>query len=397
MPRPSVMRFGSKRVPGALFVNYWQTRYMRGPEFKVKGLKLSLKRVLYRLVFSAIAGLVLTFCVGVTPLFAAPAAKKETITYVVKKGDSVDKIAKHHEVRVEDIARWNNLADVARIRIGQKLRIRVASGSAVVQAKAGSRQTAPTITQNVYYVVKKGDNLGKISRKTGVSVEDLKKHNKGLRKNPDKLRVGQKLVLELKRFDGNSGVSRGLANNGSLSGGIILPPGPAYVVRNPKRSYGTALTVGTIMDAMDSYSRAFPKGPRFAVGDLSVANGGKLYPHVSHQSGRDVDISFIHKNGKEFIGFQRLNEKTFDAEKNWHLLEFLVKSGKVQYIFIDYGLQKVLYEHAKSKGYSDKELRGIIQYPNGKKSYQAIIRHAKGHADHLHARFVCAKTDVSCH
>lgn len=343
----------------------------------------------------------LTMSFGQSDAFAAPKKKsktsnaKQTITYVVAKGDSVDKIARKYEVRTDDIARWNNLADVSRIRIGQKLRIRVPKGT-VIEAPAG-KKGAPVITQNVNYVVKKGDNLGKIARKTGVSIEELKKNNKELRKNPDRLRVGQTIVLRVQKFDGATGVSRGLANNGSLSGGIQLPAGAGYVVRNPKRSYGTSLSVGLIIDAMSAYAAKYPKAPRFAIGDLSVEHGGKLIPHLSHQSGRDVDISYINSNLKEFVGFSKMNASNFDVDKNWFVIEYFLKTKKVQYIFVDYDLQKLLYDHAKKKGYTDAQLRTMIQYPNGKKSYSAIVRHAKGHADHFHVRFVCASTDKDCH
>lgn len=318
---------------------------------------------------------------------------KETITYVVKKGDSVGKIAKKYDVRAEDIARWNNLSDIAHIKIGQKLRIRVPKGS-VSRSSSGSK--APTLTQSVSYVVKKGDTLGKISKKTGVSIADLKKNNKSLQKNPDKLKVGQTLVLRIQRFDGATGVSRGLANNGSLSGGIQLQSGPGYTVRNPARSYGTALTTGLIMDTLGAYRAKYPKAPNFMIGDLSTKNGGKLTPHLSHQSGRDVDISYISTTPKNFVGFARMNASNFDAEKNWYTLERFLSTKKVQYIFVDYEVQKLLYNQAKKLGYTDAQLKPMIQYPNGKKSYYAIIRHAKGHADHFHVRFVCAPTDVNC-
>ena len=330
---------------------------------------------------------------------AAPKKKqqntaKETITYVVQKGDSVGKIAQKFSVKADDIARWNNLADVAHIRIGQKLRIRVPKNSAAAaSAKSGA---APAVVQNVSYVVKKGDNLGKIARKTGVSIEDLKKNNSFLRKNPDKLKVGQTLVLRVQRFEGATGVSRGLANNGALVGGIQLKDGPGYAVRHPKNSYGTALTVSLIMDAMAAYAKKYPKAAKFAIGDLSAQHGGKLPPHLSHQSGRDVDISYINKAQKNFVGFSNMNADNLDVEKNWYVLEYFLKTKKVQYIFVDYNLQKYFYDYAKAHGYSDAQLKNIIQYPNGKKSYFAIIRHSNGHVNHFHVRFVCAPTDKDC-
>lgn len=319
---------------------------------------------------------------------------KETVTYVVQKGDSVDKIAKKYSVKSDDIARWNNLSDVSHIRIGQKLRIRVPKGS--VAAKSGKGVAAPVVTQNVSYVVKKGDNLGKISRKTGIPVEELKKNNSFLRKNPDKLKVGQTIVLRVQRFDGATGVSRGLANNGSLAGGIQMKDGKGYFIRNPKHAYGTALTIGTLMDAFAAYAEKFPKSQRFAVADISAEHGGKLSPHLSHQSGRDVDVSYINKADKKFEGFTMMNGTNFDAEKNWFLFEYLLSTKRVQYIFMDYDLQKYIYDYAKTQGYSDGQLKSIIQYPNGKKSYFAIIRHSKGHVNHFHVRFVCSESDKDC-
>ena len=320
---------------------------------------------------------------------------KQTIVYEVRNGDSLSKIAKQYDTKVSDIVRWNNLANEHQIRKGQRLKIRVPKSKATAY-KNSAPAKSDVIVQNIEYTVVRGDSLSKIARKTGVSIDELKKNNRNLRKNPDKLRVGQKIVLRVKRFE-QTGVSRGLANRGSLSGGVKLASGPGYIVRHPERAYGTALSVGNIMDAMKHYHKKYPKGPRFAVGDLSKKNGGYLKPHLSHQSGRDVDISYVNKNNKEFVGFARMNRNNFDVPKNWTLIEAFLNSKQVQYIFVDYELQALLYQHALENGYSKERLKTIIQYPNGKQSYHAIIRHSKGHADHMHVRFICAKTDVNCH
>ena len=95
---------------------------------------------------SCLRTLVLFFailCLGMPSAISAKPAKKnssqpkETITYVVVKGDSVDKIAKKFEVRSDDIVRWNNLADASKIRIGQKLKIRVVKGSYTRPSSSG--------------------------------------------------------------------------------------------------------------------------------------------------------------------------------------------------------------------------------------------------------------------
>ena len=339
------------------------------------------------------------FCLTGTCAMAAPKKKataaKETITYIVQKGDSVDKIAKKYQVSVDDVIRWNNLSNAAMIKIGQKIKLRVPKGSAMAVSSSRSPSAPLVVSQNVYYIVKKGDNLGKIARKNGVTIDQLKKNNKSLAKNPDKLKVGQKIVIDVKRVASSSAVSRGLASNGSLAGGIVLKDGPGYKVRNPKRSYGTALTISLIMEAMEYYANKYPKGPKYVIGDLSTEHGGKLSPHLSHQSGRDVDISYINKDN-HFVGFFKANASNLDVEKSWATLEYFLKTGKVQYIFVDYDVQKFFYDYAKAHGYTDAQLKTLIQYPNGKKSYSAIMRHSKGHADHFHVRFVCASSDVNC-
>ena len=84
------------------------------------------------------------------------------------------------------------------------------------------------------------------------------------------------------------------------------------------------------------------------------------------------------------------------AEKNWYLIEQFLDTGDVEYIFVNYELQKPLYEAAEKRGYSKKKLEKIFQYPNGKRSYKATIRHSRGHDGHMHIRFSCPKGDKSC-
>ena len=59
----------------------------------------------------------------------------------------------------------------------------------------------------------------------------------------------------------------------------------------------------------------------------------------------------------------------------------------MRYIFVDYSVQKLLYEYAKGKGVSEDTLSELFQYPRGKRASRGIIRHWKGHIDHFHVRF----------
>lgn len=44
--------------------------------------------------------------------------------YIVKKGDTLSKIAKKYKTTVKQLAKWNNIKNVNLIKIGQKLRVK---------------------------------------------------------------------------------------------------------------------------------------------------------------------------------------------------------------------------------------------------------------------------------
>ncbi len=121
---------------------------------------------------------------------AAPVAAQEYSTYVVKPGESLSKIAVAHGFRTADVVAVNPGLDPNKIRAGQT----------IVLPGAGTVKTAPktyaapakAASSGGTYVVQKGDILGRIAKKHGVKLADLKKAN-GL--TSDKIVVGQKLVI----------------------------------------------------------------------------------------------------------------------------------------------------------------------------------------------------------
>ena len=90
--------------------------------------------------------------------------------YVVQKGDNLSSIAKKNNVSVADIKEWNHLSN-APIQLGMSLQV------AQIEANDKEIIAATTKTENVEYIVKKGDNLGNIAKKFGSSLEDLKQWN----------------------------------------------------------------------------------------------------------------------------------------------------------------------------------------------------------------------------
>ena len=78
---------------------------------------------------------------------------------------------------------------------------------------------------------------------------------------------------------------------------------------------------------------------------------------------------------------------TIDLERTWALVEEFIATGEVRCIFLDYQMQKLLYTYAKQHGVSQRKLDEYFQYPRGSGRNHGIIRHWRGHVNHLHVRF----------
>lgn len=144
-----------------------------------------------------------------TAVSATPAAT--THTYVVKKGDSLWKIAKAETVTVGELSRANNMTKTSTLKVGQKLTVPVAAKAekasiataSVIPTPMDANGAASTTTASAapatatdaggtMYTVKSGDSLWKIARQQSVSVAALKQANS---LSGDSLKVGQKLHI----------------------------------------------------------------------------------------------------------------------------------------------------------------------------------------------------------
>ena len=106
---------------------------------------------------------------------SSSAVKTKIITHTVKSGEYLGKIASRYKVLVADIKRENRLKSET-LRVGQKLRITVEVKDIPLRK----------------HKVARGDYLGKIASKYGVSVDAIRKAN-NLRS--DSLAVGQVLII----------------------------------------------------------------------------------------------------------------------------------------------------------------------------------------------------------
>ncbi len=189
--------------------------------------------------------------------------------------------------------------------------------------------------------------------------------------------------------------SVGSPTQGRLRDGRTFPnvPGIALMKRH---IFATAETVALFIDAVDQVREAFDETPPLALGHASRKGGGRLRPHASHQSGRDVDAAYYVNKPEAPPRWQVTTKRNLDPARTWKLFQALLATGRVEYLFVDYAVQRELYKHAKAGGVPESELAGLFQYPRGRKWRRGMIRHESGHRDHFHVRFHCPLGDTAC-
>jgi penicillin-insensitive murein endopeptidase len=179
-------------------------------------------------------------------------------------------------------------------------------------------------------------------------------------------------------------MSVGRTNSGALFNGVPMPEGERWQIVNPAETWGTRETVDFIIASIDKVHDEFPNTPPLHIGDISDKDGGRLNRHVSHQAGRDVDLSWYFKDGTcnwWTVG----TANNLDLPRTWALVRAFFTETDVELILIDRSIQHLLYDYAVSIGEDREWLNQVFQYPQN--GYRGIIRHARGHKTHIHARF----------
>ncbi len=125
-----------------------------------------------------------------------PRSTKRPTIHVVRRGESLWRIAKRHRTDVRTLARLNGIGPGATLRAGQKLVVSTRGSSS-----SGSVARAPSAsageTRKVSYKVRRGDTLSHIARVFDVTVADLVNWN-GITPRSI-LKPGQRLTVQVKR------------------------------------------------------------------------------------------------------------------------------------------------------------------------------------------------------
>ena len=120
-------------------------------------------------------------------------ARPEGNTYIVRQGDSIESIANRHGVDISQVLAMNNIRNKNRIYPGQRLLI--------AKSASGASGTHGT------HVVRRGDSIDSIATRYGVSVSDLLAINNIQNKN--RIYPGQKILLAKAETNGNVATDAG--------------------------------------------------------------------------------------------------------------------------------------------------------------------------------------------
>lgn len=243
------------------------------------------------------------------------------------------------------------------------------------------------------YTLEADQNITSVRRRYRVSDEDLQALNPGI----DIGNVGPGDTLVVWAYDPDRPArSVNNPNRGRLENGEPMPEGEGWVVGDDAQAFGTPQLIEGLVHAMRVTQAEFPGGQELLVADISTARGGRMRPHRSHQSGRDVDITY-YRRSTEPPTFSRVRPDELDEKRTWTFLRTLLTEHEIVYVFMARALQIRLFEYAESIGEHPAWLAEMFQYgPRGHRNSRAVVRLSPGHHDHMHIRFACTDADLRC-
>lgn len=193
----------------------------------------------------------------------------------------------------------------------------------------------------------------------------------------------ERMLLETPEVFG--ALSLGPTNAGALLFPVQIHEHPRWHLVKASQSWGTEETIQYLGRAIDKVREQFPEGTRpLHVGDISRKRGGYFYPHVNHQTGRDVDIGFYYQ--EETPWYRKAYRSNLDVPRTWALMRALVTETDLELIYCDRFVILLVLRHAREIGENEAWLDRIFREPSP--TYpRPLIRHEPGHRTHLHVRF----------
>lgn len=318
------------------------------------------------------------------------------IKHVVRPRERVTQIAIRYAVRRKDLQRWNKKLSPQVVYPRQRtLRVRA------------KRLPPPRV--KVRYVVQEGEGWMDVSSKFRIGHRDLHAYNWKLKELtpgtsitmwvdpgwPQTIHPGEGPPVP-DHFDVPPGaLSVGRPNRGRLQGGVSLPESDLYT-RKPKTTglYGSSHTIEQIHRAFAHFRHDSGFTGDVIIGAISRRRGGRFVPHLSHQSGRDIDIRLPLWPGVDPTGSPWADE--IDWYAAWLLVKAFIDTGEVATIFLDVHRHRHLYEAARAMGETPESLESVIPWPRFARNTRPVVRHSPGHDTHIHVRIKCGPNEPRC-
>ncbi len=200
--------------------------------------------------------------------------------------------------------------------------------------------------------------------------------------------IGRKVKTDLASI---GPISLGATNRGRLFNGVQMPENDRWKFSDKGNAWGTQETIDSITRAIDKVHQKHKDTTPVFIGHISGKNGGYLRPHKSHQAGRDVDLSYFLKDNSRW--YITANEKNLDNARTWTFVKAFLEDPNTEMILIDTSVQRLLFNYALAQGEDRAFVERVFQVSG--KSQRPLIRHAKGHASHIHVRFFSPSAQAS--
>lgn len=247
----------------------------------------------------------------------------------------------------------------------------------------------------VWWTAPRAESVKQVAERFGIALDDLRALDPSLAS--DRIAAGQRVLVY--RHDPEApSRSIGAPNRGRLEHAAPFPEGDGWSLRVYRpRTWATRHVVAELAASIAEWRERFPAAQPVLLGEFSRRSGGKVRPHRSHRSGRDVDIGYVLLEPPAAHRFTVATPRTMDAAATWGLVQRLIATGAVEAIFMAESVQNQLLPHALPT-IAPERLPAVFSVsttdPRAKKA--AIIRAWGGHDDHMHVRFACTDADEAC-
>lgn len=112
-----------------------------------------------------------------------------------------------------------------------------------------------------------------------------------------------------------------------------------YSYSSTERQYGTDEMIRVLLDVAGVLHRA---GLQYGIGDISLAQGGEMHPHKTHQTGRNADLRPVRNDSSR--GPTSIGDPTYSRENTGVLVRALQANSSVtQILFNDSEISGVRY------------------------------------------------------